>query len=36
MSEDKKQEKPKVDIKVILEIEADKKKQLATHQIVNK
>ena len=36
MSEDKKIEKPKVDIKVIREIEADKKKQLATHEIINK
>lgn len=34
MSEDKK--KPKVDIKVIREIEADKKKQLATGQIIQK
>jgi len=28
--------KPKVDIKVIREIEADKEKKLATHQIITK
>lgn len=35
-NENPKPEKPKVDVKIILEIQADKEKQLATHQTVNK